>query len=230
MSTLLLSCIKEPEACFDLSYDSYTINDDITFDNCSKNVDRYEWDFGDGNRSEEKAPMHRYSKPGHYTAILRAYNDKGEDDFAVNIDVGRYFLSNLQIDSIHDTVTDPRHYMCNGIWFTDNLEAMGHFFGGEDCDGYFHNRTTWGDGDFSAQTNVELPHTPEISFIHSFLVNMDTGVFQGQKTVFDTLYPVDTNLVFDLRQQRTFEGIWFKGNSNRIKADFSFDIFIDEES
>jgi outer membrane protein OmpA-like peptidoglycan-associated protein len=42
---------------------------------------RYEWDFGDGNVSNESSPRHRYSSPGEYTVILRVENTDvaGED-------------------------------------------------------------------------------------------------------------------------------------------------------
>nr|4U6T_A Chain A, ColH protein [Hathewaya histolytica]4U6T_B Chain B, ColH protein [Hathewaya histolytica]4U6T_C Chain C, ColH protein [Hathewaya histolytica]4U6T_D Chain D, ColH protein [Hathewaya histolytica] len=38
----------------------------------------YEWDFGDGNKSNEENPEHSYDKVGTYTVKLKVTDDKGE--------------------------------------------------------------------------------------------------------------------------------------------------------
>jgi cyclophilin family peptidyl-prolyl cis-trans isomerase len=45
----------------------------VAFENKSKEAETYEWDFGDGNKSSEVAPSHRYT---NYTVILKV--QKGE--------------------------------------------------------------------------------------------------------------------------------------------------------
>jgi PKD repeat protein len=37
----------------------------------------YRWDFGDGEVSTEKEPLHRYRQPGRYTVTLEAQNAQG---------------------------------------------------------------------------------------------------------------------------------------------------------
>lgn len=37
----------------------------------------YRWDFGDGERSAEAEPLHRYGRPGRYTVTLEAQNARG---------------------------------------------------------------------------------------------------------------------------------------------------------
>jgi len=44
-------------------------------DSSKGKVTRYEWDFGDKERSTEKNPEHTYRSPGTYTITLRAYHD-----------------------------------------------------------------------------------------------------------------------------------------------------------
>lgn len=44
----------------------------IPFENKSKKAETYEWDFGDGNTSQEETPSHQYSKSGTYTITLKA--------------------------------------------------------------------------------------------------------------------------------------------------------------
>ena len=40
-------------------------------------IDKYEWNFGDGEKSENQNPAHRYAKVGTYNVTLRAYSDAG---------------------------------------------------------------------------------------------------------------------------------------------------------
>lgn len=48
----------------------------VQFTNSSKGIiSRFEWDFGDGETSSEKNPVHIYRTPGIFTIILRAYHD-----------------------------------------------------------------------------------------------------------------------------------------------------------
>ncbi len=48
--------------------------DVVDFENRSRNADTYEWDFGDGNISNEVNPSHFYERPGVYDIILIANN------------------------------------------------------------------------------------------------------------------------------------------------------------
>lgn len=44
----------------------------VQFENTSEKADAYEWDFGDGNLSEEFAPAHKYKQSGIYQVKLKA--------------------------------------------------------------------------------------------------------------------------------------------------------------
>jgi beta propeller repeat protein len=43
-------------------------------DNTSGQVDRWQWDFGDGTKTEEQNPLHNYESDGSYTVILTVNN------------------------------------------------------------------------------------------------------------------------------------------------------------
>ena len=43
-------------------------------DNTSGQADRWQWDFGDGTKSEEQNPLHNYESDGSYTVILTVNN------------------------------------------------------------------------------------------------------------------------------------------------------------
>ena len=81
---LFISCQKElnilPTPHFDLSTDglisdvtyTYYSNQEIQFINNSSDAITYQWDFGDGNLSEEENPSHTYLSPGLYSVSLLA--------------------------------------------------------------------------------------------------------------------------------------------------------------
>lgn len=55
----------------------------IKFDNNSINATSYQWDFGDGNSSQEEYPSHTYKEPGIFTVSLYVWSDKGCPDTLV---------------------------------------------------------------------------------------------------------------------------------------------------
>ena len=42
-------------------------------------ITRWRWDFGDGQTSTERHPLHRYEKPGEYVVTLEAAGPAGKD-------------------------------------------------------------------------------------------------------------------------------------------------------
>lgn len=50
-----------------------TLPSKIKFENQSKDADRYEWNFGDGQTSSMASPEHLYTKSGVYTVQLKAF-------------------------------------------------------------------------------------------------------------------------------------------------------------
>ncbi|WP_439482877.1 gliding motility-associated C-terminal domain-containing protein [Cyclobacterium plantarum] len=54
------------------------VNDPVQFrDQTLGNVFTWEWDFGDGNKSNEQHPIHSYTKPGTYTISLTTFDVLG---------------------------------------------------------------------------------------------------------------------------------------------------------
>ena len=57
------------------------VGDPVTFTNTSTGgVDNVSWDFGDGNTSTDRNPIHTYDAPGTYTVSLQANNPDGCGD------------------------------------------------------------------------------------------------------------------------------------------------------
>jgi PKD repeat protein len=65
-----------PKANFTFVKDGF----DVTFANSSSNSTTYMWDFGDGNMSTEKDPVHSYAGEGDYNVTLTASDGMGGSD------------------------------------------------------------------------------------------------------------------------------------------------------
>jgi len=74
IALLLTSCAR-PVSNFSYDRSEKSAPSKITFQNNSKKADTYEWDFGDGNTTNDATPSHQYFKPGKYTISLKAMKD-----------------------------------------------------------------------------------------------------------------------------------------------------------
>ena len=102
----------EVQFYLDLSYEPKTIS--------------YHWDFGDGTTSEEKEPLHNYSKIGKYNVKLQIVNYKTVVDKDFVIDVSQ---DPMPIDANFDYESTHRYYFapCQ-IQFTNNSQYASKFF------------------------------------------------------------------------------------------------------
>jgi len=74
ISVGLFSC-SAPKSIFSIKTEEPTAPAKVEFENQSENADRYEWDFGDGNSSNDAMPNHRYTSSGNYTITLKAIKE-----------------------------------------------------------------------------------------------------------------------------------------------------------
>ncbi len=68
---LIAGCAR-PIADFSFAHKDATAPAEVRFNNHSKKAEQYEWDFGDGKKSDQAAPTHRYQSSGQYTITLNA--------------------------------------------------------------------------------------------------------------------------------------------------------------
>ena len=68
-----------PNAGFLINKSTAEPGDTIIFTNTSANATSYIWDFGDGNTSTDKNPVHAYASDGVFTITLTATGEGGED-------------------------------------------------------------------------------------------------------------------------------------------------------
>jgi gliding motility-associated-like protein len=65
-----------PNSFFDLAPRYVYVNDEpVNFFNLSDHADRFEWDFGDGETSEELNPKHVYKEEGTYDITLKVWTE-----------------------------------------------------------------------------------------------------------------------------------------------------------
>jgi gliding motility-associated-like protein len=88
----------------------------VKFYNSSENADKYLWDFGDGNTSEEFEPSHEYLTPGSYDVTLIANSGNCSDD--------TIFSSIQVIDLLIPTAISPNGDRVNDIWIIDHIEKF----------------------------------------------------------------------------------------------------------
>ena len=68
-----------PKASFEVSSEFARTGEAIQFQNTSEGANTFEWDFGDGNSSNEENPSHTYTVTGTYTIHLEVTNAEGSD-------------------------------------------------------------------------------------------------------------------------------------------------------
>jgi hypothetical protein len=105
---ILISCSKEPVADFYIEIDKAKVGSEVFFHNTSDNAETYEWDFGDGNISTDKNPMHVYQLTGKFDVTLTAYSKKGKESKSMmSLDVVEPSLLVLEVLEYYDEYSVP---------------------------------------------------------------------------------------------------------------------------
>jgi S-formylglutathione hydrolase len=76
---VLVTACKNPEASFIYECGKCIIGDEVQFTSTSINSETYNWDFGDGNTTSEKNPVHIYYESGVFNVELTVSNKNGSD-------------------------------------------------------------------------------------------------------------------------------------------------------
>ena len=79
--------IEYPTASFSYKCDDCRIGDTVQFTSSSSKAETFDWDFGDGNSSQEENPEHVYTVMGTYTVQLTVSNEDGSDDLSKSVSI-----------------------------------------------------------------------------------------------------------------------------------------------
>ena len=71
----------------------------VEFTDSSTNADSVLWNFGDGNTSTERNPIHNYSSNGTFVVTLTAYNQFGEDSTTQTVIVSGIGVEFYEVES-----------------------------------------------------------------------------------------------------------------------------------
>ncbi|MBP9055606.1 MAG: peptidylprolyl isomerase [Saprospiraceae bacterium] len=71
----LITACSSPRSVFTIESKENVAPATVTFHNLSTKADDYLWDFGDGNTSKDKDPVHKYVLSGKYQVSLKAINE-----------------------------------------------------------------------------------------------------------------------------------------------------------
>lgn len=83
--TTRISILRPPRAIFDVTVDNLRV---VFEDQSERNPTSWEWDFGDGNSSLSRNPVHDYGAAGVYVVTLVVRNSIGQDELSRSIQVG----------------------------------------------------------------------------------------------------------------------------------------------
>ncbi len=143
-----------PVAGFSYSPQNPSTSDVVKFTDASSDSDgkvvAWEWNFGDGGKSTEQNPQHRFSRPGSYTVSLVAVDDQGA-------------RSSIVKETITVRNTDPTAlFTCDPKQPRSGVETTLDASGSNDIDGHIVSYA-WdfdGDGVFDKTTSSpQVVHT-----------------------------------------------------------------------
>jgi hypothetical protein len=75
----------EVKTCFNYLPKEIKVDDTVLFFNCSENANKYSWDFGDGDTTSIKNPLHVFKKAGTYIISLKTYNEFSTDSISITL-------------------------------------------------------------------------------------------------------------------------------------------------
>jgi hypothetical protein len=114
VSLIVLSCQKQPEACFKADKTKADIGQTVKFTSCSENAKIIEWDFGDGSTAEGETASHSWNAPGSYIVQMKVLskNQKKVDRFSSVITIKGYtrYLSKIVLKEFPEKKQDSSNW------------------------------------------------------------------------------------------------------------------------
>ncbi|KQC29410.1 PKD domain-containing protein [Flagellimonas eckloniae] len=174
------------------------------------NIVSYEWDFGDGNMSNEENPMHTYASGGDYYVTLTVTDDDGEEGFT-SIEVSAEEIPNVPPVAVADAGT-PNEFVVD-------------FLGSEsdDPDGNIVSyEWDFGDGNTSTDINPTHTYTDEGVYLVTLTVIDDDGA--------DGTAAIQVNIVEDSDIQKVVALTLINADTDTGIIELTNNMLLDEAS
>jgi hypothetical protein len=121
---LLASCSKVYEyrtlkADFLVEDTLIMVGENLDLKNTSDSISvNYVWEFGDGQSSIEKVPIHYYASPGHYTIKLQVNDNSGNtNSIEQNVRVGERYIYEIELL----TIEEKKYFSPTDFWDEDSI-------------------------------------------------------------------------------------------------------------
>lgn len=161
-NSLTQSVTVNPNPVADFITDDVCLNADSYFTDLSEitsgTIDVYDWDFGDSNSSTDDSPTHIYGSEGEYTVQLSIESDQGcTDETTAVVTIYELPVADFTFDDVCDGETAT---------FTNNSSIS---------DGGLYYTWTFGDGDFSTDSNPDHTYDTDGSYSVNLEVESTVG-------------------------------------------------------
>jgi hypothetical protein len=106
------------------NFTSTTVQQTVTFNNTSTNAATYLWDFGDGESSTLKNPIHTYADLGTYTVKLTSTNACRTIDKTATITISTVGVENLDNEDVVTISPNPSQGIFNLKYQSNTTEIL----------------------------------------------------------------------------------------------------------
>lgn len=222
LAVILLACsddgVSEFPTSVELSYS--VVGKQAAFTALSHSADSYAWDFGDGQKSTDKDPVHVYTSGGYYTVTVSVTGKTGTDKKTAQlaVDLTPYILltggptaeggKTWKIDSSHPS--GDKFALADDSFTSVQALSTGVFSGIGYGEAYDDTFTFYFDGKYTANANGG-PSSDGKAFggYVNALVTGKTGVkaVDGVSDVYDLCtanYAADANAAFTFAENENF--------------------------
>lgn len=156
-------------------------NFEVKFTNKSKNATSFLWDFGNGKRSTDKDPKHKYTEGGIFTVRLSATGLNGTDRITRSIYILNKPLANFDVKTCDSTTYAP----CEAVFINKSVNTKNYLW-------------DFGDGKFSTEENPRHQYEKGGVFTVQLTATGSEGTDKTIKTVYIALAPVPPTANFEM--------------------------------
>lgn len=253
LAVILLACTDDGVSEFPTSVEIFysVAGKQAAFTALSHSVETYSWDFGDGQTSTEKDPVHVYSSGGYYTVTVSVTGKSGADEKTAQlaVDVTPYILltggptaesgKTWKIDSSHPS--GDKFALADASFTTVQALSTGILSGIGYSEAYDDTFTFYFDGKYTADANG-APSSDGKAFggyVHALLTGK-SGVkaITGVSDVYDLCtsnYTSDANPTFTYTENENFtvptiSGVTYSGVNTLSFSGVGYIGFLDAQT